>query len=142
MAEIDAGRPIIGAFTQSPWGSHAATVIGYDTTGGKQIMIVRPNLFNKKDVELTWGVGYSGFGIVTIIPQDLPDLNNVAALRNTSVITAEPVAPAAFELIVNDSDRQRDRLWWRGAFSSDHRSDQPWPTKRHRFSVVVTGTAF
>ena len=105
MAEIDAGRPVIGAFSQSPWGSHAATVIGYDTTGGKQIMIVRPNLFNKRDIDLTWNVGYGGFGIVTIIPQDLPDLNNVAALKNSAVITqAEPVAPASFDLIVNDSD--------------------------------------
>jgi len=107
MAEIDAGRPVIGAFTQSPWGSHAATIIGYDTTGGKQVMIVRPNLFNKKDVDLTWNVGYGGFGIVTIIPQELPDLNNPAALSNPTSISdtlAAPVAPAAYELIVNDGD--------------------------------------
>ena len=105
IAEIDAGRPVIGAFSRSPWGSHAATVIGYDTTGGKQVMIVRPNLFNKKDVNLDWNVGYSGFGIVTIIPQDLPDLSNVAPITNSAAYSqALPVQPAPFELIVNDSD--------------------------------------
>ena len=105
IAEIDAGRPVIGAFSHSPWGSHAATVIGYDTTGGKQVMIVRPNLFNKKDVNLDWNVGYSGFGIVTIIPQDLPDLSNVAPITNSAAYSqAFPVQPAPFELIVNDSD--------------------------------------
>ncbi len=68
MAEIDAGRPVIGAFSRSPWGSHAGTIIGYDTSGGKRIMIVRPNLASKSDTELEWGQGYGGFGIVTIEP--------------------------------------------------------------------------
>jgi hypothetical protein len=67
-AEIDAGRPIIGAFGVSPWGSHAGTIIGYDNTGGRQLMIVRPNLLNKADTELTWGEGYGEFGIVTVVP--------------------------------------------------------------------------
>jgi hypothetical protein len=69
VKEIDAGRPIIGAFGVSPWGSHAGTIIGYDTTNGRQIMIVRPNLLNKPDTELTWGVGYGEFGIVTVSPK-------------------------------------------------------------------------
>jgi hypothetical protein len=69
VKEIDAGRPIIGVFGISPWGSHAGTVIGYDTTGGKQVMIVRPNLLNKPDTELTWGEGYGEFGLVTISPK-------------------------------------------------------------------------
>jgi hypothetical protein len=69
VKEIDAGRPIIGAFGISPWGSHAGTIIGYDTTGGKQVMIVRPNLLNKNDTELTWGEGYGEFGLVTVSPQ-------------------------------------------------------------------------
>ncbi len=69
VKEIDAGRPIIGAFGISPWGSHAGTIIGYDTTGGKQVMIVRPNLLNKPDTELEWGVGYGEFGLVTVSPK-------------------------------------------------------------------------
>jgi PA14 domain len=68
VAEIDAGRPVIGAFGTSPWGSHAGTIIGYDTTDGRQIMIVRPNLTGKLDTELTWGKGYGSFGLVTIEP--------------------------------------------------------------------------
>lgn len=75
-AEIDAGRPVIGAFGTSPWGSHAGTIIGYDTRDGNQIMIVRPNLANKNDTEMTWGKGYGTFGIVTVLPTnqsaDLP----------------------------------------------------------------------
>jgi hypothetical protein len=67
-AEIDAGRPLIGAFGASPWGSHAGTIIGYDTTGGRQVMIVRPNLAGKIDTELVWGRGYGSFGVVTIEP--------------------------------------------------------------------------
>ncbi len=69
VKEIDAGRPIIGAFGISPWGSHAGTIIGYDTTGGKQVMIVRPNLLNRNDTELTWGEGYGEFGLVTVSPR-------------------------------------------------------------------------
>ncbi len=68
MAEIDAGRPIIGAFAASPWGSHAGTIVGYDTTGSRQVMIVRPNLWQKVDTDLEWGHGYQGFGLVTIVP--------------------------------------------------------------------------
>lgn len=69
VKEIDAGRPIISAFGISPWGSHAGTIIGYDTTGGKQVMIVRPNLLNRNDTELTWGEGYGEFGLVTVSPR-------------------------------------------------------------------------
>jgi hypothetical protein len=91
MAEIDAGRPVIGAFGDSPWGSHAGTIIGYDTTGGRQIMIVRPNLWQKLDTDLEWGVGYQGFGIVSVIPGGSE--------------SAVPVAPAiSFEVTVNDKD--------------------------------------
>ncbi len=68
VAEIDAGRPVIGAFGESPWGSHAATIIGYDMTSGRNIMIVRPNLWKKIDMDLEWGIGYRGFGIVTVTP--------------------------------------------------------------------------
>jgi len=68
MAEIDAGRPVIGAFGQSPWGSHAGTIIGYDTSKKRQVMIVRPNLPDKADTELEWGIGYQEFGIVTVAP--------------------------------------------------------------------------
>lgn len=68
MAEIDAGRPVIGAFGQSPWGSHAGTIIGYDTSKKRQVMIVRPNLPDKPDTELEWGIGYQEFGIVTVAP--------------------------------------------------------------------------
>lgn len=69
VKEINAGRPIIGAFGISPWGSHAGTIIGYDNTNGKQVMIVRPNLLNKPDTELTWGEGYGEFGMVTVSPK-------------------------------------------------------------------------
>lgn len=68
VAEIDAGRPVIGAFSRSPWGSHAGTIIGYDATDGKRVLVVRPNLPGKPDTDLTWGVGYSDFGIITIEP--------------------------------------------------------------------------
>lgn len=90
MAEIDAGRPIIGAFGISPWGSHAGTIIGYDTSGGRQGMVVRPNLWQKTDTELDWGVGYGEFGIVTIAPN--LEENNGA---NPSL---------DYEVIVNDVD--------------------------------------
>ena len=68
VEEIDAGRPVIGAFGSSAWGSHAGTIIGYDTTNGRRVMIVRPNLLNKPDAELTWGVGYGEFAVVTVAP--------------------------------------------------------------------------
>lgn len=87
--EIDAGRPIIGAFGTSPWGSHAGTIIGYDTTGGRQVMIVRPNLRQKPDTELEWGVGYGEFGIVTAAPADGE--------------SAE-IPKLALEVVVNDTD--------------------------------------
>jgi hypothetical protein len=79
VAEIDAGRPVIGAFGRSPWGSHAGTIIGYDNTDGKRTMIVRPNLAGKLDTELTWNVGYGAFGIVTAEPaSDTSDLAQLA----------------------------------------------------------------
>ncbi|MCL5999475.1 MAG: PA14 domain-containing protein [Chloroflexi bacterium] len=91
VTEIDAGRPIIGAFGESPWGSHAGTIIGYDTTGGRKIMVVRPNLWQKLDTDLEWGAGYQGFGIVTIAPGDEQ--------------ANQPVAPqVTFEVLVNDKD--------------------------------------
>ena len=68
MAEIDAGHPIVGAFAESPWGSHAGTIVGYDTTGGRKVMVVRPNLWQKIDTDLEWGIGYQGFGLVTVNP--------------------------------------------------------------------------
>jgi len=68
VEEIDAGRPVIGAFGSSAWGSHAGTIIGYDTTNGRRVMIVRPNLLNKPDAELSWGIGYGEFAIVTVAP--------------------------------------------------------------------------
>ncbi len=81
--EIDSGRPIIGAFGESPWGSHAGTVVGYDTTGGVKKMIVRANYANYPDIAMPWlGSGYRGFSMVTMEPLsarerlvDLPSLN-------------------------------------------------------------------
>jgi hypothetical protein len=90
VAEIDAGRPIIGAFGISPWGSHAATIIGYDTSAGQQVMIVRPNLWQTNDVELVWGVGYGEFGIVTVAPNLEENGGSNPSLD--------------FEVIVNDVD--------------------------------------
>lgn len=86
VAEIDAGRPVIGAFGRSPWGSHAGTIIGYDTTDGKRVMIVRPNLSGKLDTELSWGVGYGEFGIVTIEPTDAKSVAGIAAQRRIEVV--------------------------------------------------------
>ena len=117
--EIDAGRPIIGAFESSPWGSHAATIIGYDTNRGRQVMIVRPNLWHKIDTELDWGVGYTGFSMVTVVPAGLSALQNQAALSlptqpdatgaragmpaGASANTAA-VQPATYEGIVDDNE--------------------------------------
>ena len=117
-AEIDAGRPIIGAFESSPWGSHAATIIGYDTGGGRQVMIVRPNLWHKIDTELDWGVGYAGFAMVTVVPAGLSALQNQAALNpptqgpssslmpaTTGVPTASlPIPQISYEMIVDDGE--------------------------------------
>ena len=90
-SEIDAGRPLIGVFGVSPWGSHAGTIIGYDTTKGRQAMIVRPNLQGKPDTDLEWGAGYAGFGLVTIVP----------GLGKG----AYPIAPkSTFEVMVDDRD--------------------------------------
>jgi hypothetical protein len=89
VAEIDAGRPLVGAFGLSPWGSHAGTIIGYDTTGGRQVMIVRPNLWQKPDTELVWGKGYGEFGVVTVAPADGE--------------SAE-IPKLALEVVVNDTD--------------------------------------
>lgn len=93
VQEIDAGRPIIGAFGVSPWGSHAGTIIGYDTTNGRQVMIIRPNLRNKPDAELEWGKGYSEFGLVTIEPAG-GDADAEVAQTSTLDI----------EVVVNDTD--------------------------------------
>jgi len=93
--QIDAGRPVIGAFGSSAWGSHAGTIIGYDTTNGRRVMIVRPNLLNKPDAELTWGIGYGEFAIITVAPigsADASDLN------------MEDRPSLGIELVVNDGD--------------------------------------
>ncbi|HEY3290812.1 MAG TPA: PA14 domain-containing protein, partial [Anaerolineae bacterium] len=85
MDEIDAGRPVIGAFAESPWGSHAGTIVGYDTTNGRKIMIVRPNLWKKLDMDIEWGVGYKGFGIVTVLPPYPTSNTRNAAKTETAV---------------------------------------------------------
>jgi len=113
-AEIDAGRPIIGAFESSPWGSHAATVMGYDTNNGRQVMIVRPNLWHKIDTELEFGQGYTGFAMVTVVPAGLSALQNQAALNppvlgslpgSTSVPTSTVTIPQiTYEFILDDSE--------------------------------------
>jgi hypothetical protein len=90
VEQIDLGRPIIGAFGISPWGSHAGTIIGYDTTGGRRVMIVRPNLLNKPDTELEWGSGYSDFGMVTVAPREGQTTSEAATL--------------SYEIVVNDAD--------------------------------------
>jgi hypothetical protein len=111
VQEIDAGRPIVGAFGISPWGSHAGTVIGYDTTGGRQVMIVRPNLWQKPDTELEWGVGYSEFGIVTIAPSE----GDSAEIPKLSL-----------EVVVNDVDpgfiMQGDWRLWLYGYGNESRS--------------------
>jgi hypothetical protein len=91
MSEIDAGHPIIGAFAESPWGSHAGTIIGYDTTGGRQVMVVRPNLWQKTDTDLAWGTGYQGFGLVTVAPSD-------------NAVTSTLSPQVTYEALVNASD--------------------------------------
>jgi hypothetical protein len=91
VAELDAGRPVIGAFGRSPWGSHAGTIVGYDATDGRRVLIVRPNLPGKPDVELAWNVGYSDFGIITVEPTlDPSDL--------------APRLPRDVEVLVDDDD--------------------------------------
>ncbi len=85
-SEIDAGRPVIGAFGASPWGSHAGTIIGYDTTGGRQVMIVRPNLAGKADTELVWGRGYGSFGVVTVEPTGEASQAATVARRDVTVL--------------------------------------------------------
>lgn len=92
VAEIDAGRPVIGAFGESPWGSHAGTIIGYDTTGGRQVLVVRPNLWHKLDTDLQWGEGYRGLAIVTVVPGDGAAAQALAAPQVT------------YEVLVNDAD--------------------------------------
>lgn len=92
VEEINAGRPVIGAFSESPWGSHAGTIIGYDTTGGRQIMIVRPHLWQKADTDLEWGIGYQGFAIITLVPGG----------QGSPGSTSSP--QVTFEVIVNDTD--------------------------------------
>ena len=94
VQEIDAGRPVIAAFSESPWGSHAGVIIGYDTTGDRQIMIVRPFLWQKADTDLQWGVGYQGFAIITLVPGG-----------QANPAGATPAAPqVTFEVVVNDAD--------------------------------------
>ena len=93
VEQIDAGRPIIGAFGSSPWGSHAGTIIGYDTTNGRRAMIVRPNLLNKPDTELAWGVGYGEFAMVTVVPAGPAEALEVGG------------GPAlGIEVVINDGD--------------------------------------
>ena len=99
VAEIDAGRPIIGAFGESPWGSHAGTIVGYDTTGGHKVMIVRPNLWKKIDMDLEWGVGYKGFGLVTVTP---PYPTNAPGVTTTQVVP--PTPQATYEILVGAKD--------------------------------------
>jgi hypothetical protein len=99
MAEIDAGRPIIGAFAESPWGSHAGTIVGYDTSDGHQVMIVRPNLWQKMDTALEWGTGYKGLGLVTVNP------GQGEGGSTANITTTAPIAPqVTFEVVVNDKD--------------------------------------
>jgi len=98
MEEIDAGRPIIGAFAESPWGSHAGTIVGYDTTGGRKVMIVRPNLWKKIDMDLEWGVGYKGFGLVTVIPP-FPTTPGVPAAPTEAVMPQ-----VTYEVLVGTKD--------------------------------------
>lgn len=93
VEQIDAGRPVIGAFGTSPWGSHAGTIIGYDATNGRRVMIVRPNLLNKPDTELEWGVGYGEFAIVTVVPRGATEALEVGGGPSLSI-----------EVIVNDAD--------------------------------------
>jgi len=93
VEQIDAGRPVIGAFGTSTWGSHAGTIIGYDTTNGRQAMIVRPNLLNKPDAELEWGVGYGEFAIVVVVPQGAQEALEIGGGPSLSV-----------EIVVNDAD--------------------------------------
>lgn len=93
VEEIDAGRPVIGAFGASSWGSHAGTIIGYDATNGRRAMIVRPNLPNKPDAELEWGVGYGEFAIIVVVPQGVREGLEIGGGPSLSV-----------EVIVNDAD--------------------------------------
>ncbi|MCS7060918.1 MAG: PA14 domain-containing protein [Anaerolineae bacterium] len=94
VEEIDAGRPLIAAFTESPWGSHAGTIIGYDTTAGRQIIIVRPHLWQKADTEFEWGVGYRGFSLISVVPGGQVSSANESAL-----------APQiTFQVVINDGD--------------------------------------
>ena len=99
VAEIDAGRPVIGAFGQSPWGSHAGTIVGYDTSKKRQVMIVRPNLPDKPDTELEWGIGYQEFGIVTVAPGGTagPDLAPAQITFDVVVGANDPGFSAAGE---------------------------------------------
>ncbi|MFN3705552.1 MAG: PA14 domain-containing protein, partial [Thermoflexales bacterium] len=91
VAEIDAGRPLIGAFGVSPWGAHAVTIIGYDATAGRRSLIVRPNLRGKPDTELAWGEGYSEFAIITFAVRGAPE-------------ALAPAPPRTFELVLDDAE--------------------------------------
>jgi hypothetical protein len=92
VREIDSGRPVIGAFAESPWGSHAGTIIGYDTTDGVRRIIVRPNFLNKQDAVMKWNSGeYQGFSMVTIEPVSPID-------------AAMDPPPSNFSITVNDRD--------------------------------------
>ena len=105
VAEINAGRPIIGIFAESPWGSHAATIIGYDSTDGHQAIVVRPNLLNKKDVDLDWNSAFGGFGIVTITPQGVSDAPDFSGLDNAiGKIQEESAQKSTFEVVVDEGD--------------------------------------
>lgn len=90
VREIDSGRPVIAAFGESPWGSHAGTVVGYDTTNDQRKFIVRPNFFNVADVALSWNAQtYKQFSMVLVEPsspreqlRDLPPLNFDVTVTN------------------------------------------------------------
>lgn len=69
VAEIDAGRPVIAAFGQSPWGSHAGTIIGYDTTSGRQMFVFRPHWLGRPDAEMVWGEGYRDMSAIFMRPR-------------------------------------------------------------------------
>ncbi|MCS7088395.1 MAG: PA14 domain-containing protein [Thermoflexales bacterium] len=89
VAEIDAGRPIIGAFGISPWGSHAGTIVGYDTTGAQPRFLVRPHWVNQPDAELVWGQGYRDLSLIILRPREGSD---------------GPLALQQYEVVVDDAD--------------------------------------
>jgi len=100
VAELDAGRPVIGAFGRSPWGSHAGTIIGYDATDGRRVLVVRPNLPGKPDTDLEWGVGYSDFGVIAVEPTLDPSDLAPRARRAVEVIVDDDEVSAVVDAII------------------------------------------